>query len=268
MRLRAPRAHSATAGRRGWRAPPARTASPGSRIDSRPFYTSSATNGSRSSAPSPSSTRRGRSSPTTCSGTTTSTAPWIPFTVPTDEEIVWVGYDPSGAPTDIWTYWHGKMLHADWRGRGTPAIDVQWGKHGLLPRGIIESDLPRFQTLNSFYAFHQLGLPRHPARPHHPAGTVRLLPLVRAVSRLLARRCGSADSLDVVVRSDEPAARSRRCSARRTPKAPLALSGCGRPRAWLAATSPGAVGATPDATSHSPGPSARRRRRGRVWRCL
>jgi hypothetical protein len=75
---------------------------------------------------------------------------WIPFTVPTDEEIVWVGYDSSGAPTDIWTYWHGKVLHADWRGHGTPAVDVQWGKHGLMPRGIIESDLPRFQTLNAF----------------------------------------------------------------------------------------------------------------------
>jgi hypothetical protein len=83
---------------------------------------------------------------------------WIPFTVPTDEEIVWVGYDSSGAPTDIWTYWHGKVLHADWRGHGTPAVDVQWGKHGLMPRGITESDLPRFQTLNAFYAFHQLGI--------------------------------------------------------------------------------------------------------------
>ena len=29
---------------------------------------------------------------------------WIPFTVPTDEEIVWVGYDATHAPTDIWTF--------------------------------------------------------------------------------------------------------------------------------------------------------------------
>jgi hypothetical protein len=29
---------------------------------------------------------------------------WIPFTVPTDEEVVWVGYDSTSAPTDIWTY--------------------------------------------------------------------------------------------------------------------------------------------------------------------
>ena len=77
---------------------------------------------------------------------------WVPFTVPTDEEVVWVGYSPTHAPTDIWTYWHGTILHTDWRERGTPAIDVQWGKHGSLPRGIIESDLPRFRTLNAFYA--------------------------------------------------------------------------------------------------------------------
>ena len=32
---------------------------------------------------------------------------WIPFTVPTDQEVMWVGYDGSGAPIDLWTYWHG-----------------------------------------------------------------------------------------------------------------------------------------------------------------
>src|SRR5919108_4353763 len=40
---------------------------------------------------------------------------WIPFTVPTDEEVVWVGYDSSAAPTDIWTFWHGTVLHTPWR---------------------------------------------------------------------------------------------------------------------------------------------------------
>lgn len=77
---------------------------------------------------------------------------WIPHTIPTDEEIVWVGYDKSGAPTDVWTYWHGAILHAPWRGRQA-AIYVQWGKHGSLPAGIRESDLPRWRKLNSFYAF-------------------------------------------------------------------------------------------------------------------
>lgn len=84
---------------------------------------------------------------------------WIPFTVPTDEEVVWVGYDSTSAPTDLWTYWHGHVLKTDWRDRGTPAIDVQWGKHGSLPRGIVESDLPSAATLNAFYLFTWIGLP-------------------------------------------------------------------------------------------------------------
>lgn len=84
---------------------------------------------------------------------------WIPFTVPTDQEVVWVGYDSSGAPTDLWAYWHGSILHTDWRGRGAVAFNVQWGKHGSMPRGIIESDLPGGAKLNAFYLFTWLGLP-------------------------------------------------------------------------------------------------------------
>jgi hypothetical protein len=76
---------------------------------------------------------------------------WIPFTVPTDEEVVWVGYDRSHAPTDVWTYWHGTILHTPWP-RSQVGIDVQWGKHGSLPAGIIESSLPKPKTLNFFYA--------------------------------------------------------------------------------------------------------------------
>jgi hypothetical protein len=128
---------------------------------------------------------------------------WIPFTIPTDEEVVWVGYEASGAPTDIWTYWHGKTLHADWRGHGTPAVDVQWGKHGLLPRGIIESDLPRFQTLNSFYAFAQIGvwdiLLGRITRPG-PSGFFHSYARYRDFSRLVRL----SDSIDVVVRTDRP----------------------------------------------------------------
>ena len=83
---------------------------------------------------------------------------WLPSTRPTDEEIVWVGYDASGAPTDVWTFWHGKILHLQWRNR-TVEIDVQWGKHGSLPRGLRESDLPGLRTLNVFYLAALLGLP-------------------------------------------------------------------------------------------------------------
>ena len=84
---------------------------------------------------------------------------WIPFTVPTDQEVVWVGYDAAGAATDVWTFWHGTILHTPWATDQIPQIDVQWGKHGSLPRGIVESDLPRFKTLNSFFVFTYLGLP-------------------------------------------------------------------------------------------------------------
>jgi hypothetical protein len=77
---------------------------------------------------------------------------WIPFTVPTDQEIVWIGYDDTGAPTRVWTYWHGAILTTPWP-RTQVAIDVQWGKHGSLPRGTLASDLPRLQSLGVFYAF-------------------------------------------------------------------------------------------------------------------
>src|SRR5438105_3437327 len=80
---------------------------------------------------------------------------WIPHTVPTDEEIVWVGFDQTGAPTELWTYWHGTILHTPWSKRQV-AIDVQWGKHGSLPHGVLLGDLPRYQTLNSFYAIQTL----------------------------------------------------------------------------------------------------------------
>ena len=84
---------------------------------------------------------------------------WIPFTVPTDQEIVWVGYDRTAAPTDLWTYWHGTILHTSWRDLGTPTVDIQWGKHGSLPHRVIESDLPRTKKLNGFYLWTWLGLP-------------------------------------------------------------------------------------------------------------
>ena len=77
---------------------------------------------------------------------------WLPFTVPTDEEVIWVGYDSTQAPTDVWTYWHGHVLHTPWPKRQV-AVDVQWGKHGSLPRGTVDSDLPVTQRLGFFYAF-------------------------------------------------------------------------------------------------------------------
>ena len=77
---------------------------------------------------------------------------WVPFTKATDEEVVWVGYDSTQAPTDVWTYWHGAILHADWRERGAVAIDVQWGKHGSMPRGTVDDSGTWPRTLNNFWA--------------------------------------------------------------------------------------------------------------------
>lgn len=84
---------------------------------------------------------------------------WVPFTTPVDQEIVWVGYDAEHRPTDLWTYWHGSILHSDWRGKGMTAIDVQWGKHGPLPRAARLSDLPWHQSLDVFFLMSWLGIP-------------------------------------------------------------------------------------------------------------
>ena len=84
---------------------------------------------------------------------------WIPFTKATDQEVIWVEYDSTHAPVELWTYWHGKILHSDWRQRGQVEIDVQWGKHGSLPRGTNLGDLPLMQSLPSFWLGHWIGLP-------------------------------------------------------------------------------------------------------------
>ena len=128
---------------------------------------------------------------------------WIPFTVPTDQEVVWVGYDSTFAPTDLWTYWHGKILHTTWQDRGTARISVQWGKHGSLPHGIVESDLPGFSKLNSFYFFSWAGLPdiwlgrltrRGPMCFCHGYGRYREF----------TRPLPLADRIDVVLRTEDP----------------------------------------------------------------
>ena len=127
---------------------------------------------------------------------------WIPFTVPTDEEIVWVGYDSTAAPTDVWTFWHGKILHTSWRERGPVAIDVQWGKHGSLPRGVIESDLPGIQKLNDFYAFAYLGIwDLWLGRLTRP-GPMCFCHSYRRY-REFSRPLSVADRLDAVIRADD-----------------------------------------------------------------
>ena len=84
---------------------------------------------------------------------------WLPFTMPTDEELVWVRYDSTGQATHVWTYWHGVILSTDWQGKGRVAIHVQWGKHGSMPRGMVESDLPWELNLPSYFVYSWIGIP-------------------------------------------------------------------------------------------------------------
>jgi hypothetical protein len=127
---------------------------------------------------------------------------WIPFTVPTDQEIVWVGYDSTLAPTEVWTYWHGAILHTKWP-KTQVAIDVQWGKHGSLPRGIRESDLPKPRTLNFFYASTIFLLPDillGDLTRKGPLGFFHSYQRYRDFSRPLLL----AEKLDAVVRTADP----------------------------------------------------------------
>ena len=131
---------------------------------------------------------------------------WIPFTVPTDEEVVWVGFDPvTRAPTDLWTYWHGRILHTDWRTKGAPAFDIQWGKHGSLPRGTALGDLPATRSMNLFYAFTIIGAP-----DIWLGNAVRKGPWCFCHSfrryRTFDRPLDVATHLDAVVRTDDPQA--------------------------------------------------------------
>ena len=127
---------------------------------------------------------------------------WIPFTVATDQEIVWVGYDPTGAPVEVWTYWHGVILHTTWP-KSQVAINVQWGKHGSLPRGMVESDLPPTRTLNVFYAFTRLLVPDMLLSRAMRGGPASF-PYGYARYRDFSRELSLVDRLDAIVRTDDP----------------------------------------------------------------
>jgi len=127
---------------------------------------------------------------------------WIPFTVATDQEIVWVGYDPSGAATDIWTYWHGTILHTRWP-RSQVAINVQWGKHGSLPRGLIESSLPSPKKLNFFFAATRFLVPDQ-IMGRTVRGGPALFPHSYNRYRDFSRPVPVAPRLDAIVRTKDP----------------------------------------------------------------
>ncbi len=129
---------------------------------------------------------------------------WIPFTVPTDEEVVWVGYDASKSPTDVWTYWHGTILHTPWP-RSQVTIDVQWGKHGSLPGGIRESSLPGTKKLNFFFAATRFLIPDQLLGRIVRKGEV-FFPHSYKRYRDFSRVMPLNDKIDVVTRSEKPEA--------------------------------------------------------------
>ena len=84
---------------------------------------------------------------------------WLPFTTPTDQEVVWVEHDGQGAPTVLWAYWHGRILRDSLGPADSVAFNIQWGKHGSIPRGLGMGELPGIRTMNVFYALAVVGLP-------------------------------------------------------------------------------------------------------------
>jgi hypothetical protein len=129
-------------------------------------------------------------------------AAWVPFTNPSDQEIVWVGYDSTGAPVDLWTYWHGNVLHVPWPRRQV-LVDVQWGKHGLLPRGTHSGTLPAERSLESFYLLSWAGiLDLWLGRLSRRGPLCFCGGYARYTS--FTRPLGLAQRIDVVTRADDP----------------------------------------------------------------
>jgi hypothetical protein len=127
---------------------------------------------------------------------------WVPRTKPSDQEIVWVGYDSTGAPVDLWTFWHGDVLHVSWPRRQV-LVDVQWGKHGSLPRSTDPGSLPLGRSLESFYLLTWAGildlwLGRLSRRG--PLCFCGSYARYTAFTRLL----GLADRIDVIARAEDP----------------------------------------------------------------
>ena len=103
---------------------------------------------------------------------------------------------------DVWTYWHGVILHTKWP-QSQVAINVQWGKHGSLPRGVVESDLPKSRTLNLFYAFTRILVPDMLMSRIMRDGPV-LFPYGYARYRDFSKEMTLGGRLDAIVRMEDP----------------------------------------------------------------
>lgn len=127
---------------------------------------------------------------------------WVPFTNPSDQEIVWVGYDSTGVPVDLWTYWHGDVLHVPWP-KQQVLVDVQWGKHGSLPRATLAASLSLEHSLESFYLLSWAGILDLWLGRLSRRGPMCFC---RSYARYVAftKALGLADRLDVIVRTENP----------------------------------------------------------------
>lgn len=128
---------------------------------------------------------------------------WIPFTIPTDEEVVWVEHDGQGKPTRLWSYWHGKVLKDSLGETDSSAFNVQWGKHGSIPRGMGYGELPGIRSLNAFYAFTIIGLPDIWLGNLNRKGPWCFCHGYKRY-REFTRRMPLADHLDAIVVTDNP----------------------------------------------------------------
>lgn len=82
-------------------------------------------------------------------------------------------------------------------------IDVQWGKHGSLPRNVRQSDLPRPRTLNFFYAMTIFGEPDILLGDATRKGPLCFCHSYRRY-RQFTRPIVLSDRLDAIVRTEDP----------------------------------------------------------------
>ena len=166
---------------------------------------------------------------------------WIPFTVPTDEEIVWVGYDSNATLRQIFgPFGMGTSFMPTGATAARSPSTSSGESTGHCRTARSQSDLPTWQKLNVFYCLHVDRPTGHLARRSHEARSLVLLPRVRAVPGFLevdaARRAagrrrpcrGSHRRVGRGVRqpvlAEETVAVMRTCCSYRSH--PLALSCC------------------------------------------
>jgi hypothetical protein len=83
------------------------------------------------------------------------------------------------------------------------AIDVQWGKHGSMPRNVRQSDLPKPRTLNFFYAMTIFGEPDILLGDLTRKGPLCFCHSYRRYLQF-TRPIATGERIDAIVRTDDP----------------------------------------------------------------